>query len=52
MRHLLCAVILAALVGCIQGCAGVAERLADKCYAFGGKASVSYSEGAGRVDCR
>lgn len=28
------------------------ERLADKCFHFGGKASISYAGDTGRVECR
>jgi hypothetical protein len=52
------AAVLAAVVlaGCVSGCAILTsskeERLANSCYANGGKASVSYSETTGKVECR
>lgn len=52
MRTLLTAVVIAGMVALLEGCAGTAERLADKCYAFGGKAQVRAAGDAIEVGCR
>lgn len=52
MRTLLTAVVIACTVALLEGCASTAERLADKCYAFGGKAQVRVAGEALEVGCK
>jgi uncharacterized protein YceK len=40
------------LAGCASLTTSKEERLANSCYANGGKASVKYSETTGAVECR
>ena len=52
MRTLATAVLLACAVALLEGCASSAERLADKCYVFGGKAHVRVAGEALDVECK
>ena len=52
MRTFLTAIVIACTVALLEGCASSAERLADKCYAFGGKAHVRVAGEALDVECK
>ena len=45
-------VLAAILTGCASLTTSKEERLANSCYANGGKASVKYSETTGAVECK